>query len=411
KVASGLHPIDGRDAQIDVLVPRPSMEHLVRSDGTLDFKTRDLLRSVSTDEILLVKRLPTKGEPGHSVFGKPISAKPGRDKRVIPGRNVTIRHDEDREIVSASCEGQLTVETGFSSMTVHVAPVLVIPGNVDFKTGNISFKGSVIVHGTIQYGFSVIVTGNLRVDGLIEAGTRITVGGDLDVGKGILGSGPASPDSQEVKVFGNMRALYAENAKLTVQGDVFLRSAMNCRILANGQVVIEKSLIGGELTSFHSITAGELGNTVNLKTLVSCGVSHTALNRLNLIVKILEDIKRQLTETEKNLHFVKAHPDKLPPDKAEALRTSLDHKVKSLREQINKLEIKKADLALVMLEETSSTISANEFHPGVVLTIRASRLAIENERSHQTYYQKIPEERIESRPYIPGSRKPGRSKA
>jgi len=410
-IASGIYPIDGREAQIEVLVPRPSMEHLVRPDGTLDFKTRDLLRSVSTDEILLTKQLPTKGEQGHSVFGKPIPAKPGRDKRIIPGRNVAITQVGEQEIVTATCEGQLTVETGFHSVTAHVAPVLVIPGNINFETGNISFKGSVIIHGTIPFGFSVIVTGNLRVDGLIEAGTRIVVGGDLDVGKGILGSGPECDDSQEVKVFGNMRALYAESARLTVQGDVFLRSALNCRILANGQVVVEKALIGGELIAFHSITAGEMGNSVGLKTYVSCGVSHTALNRLNLVVKILEDIRRQLAETEKNLHFVSAHPDKLPQNKAEALITSLAHRAKSLREQVTKLEIKKADLALVMLEESSSTISANTFNQGVVVTIRASRLAIESERSKLTFYQKIPEERIESRHYISGSRKPGRSRS
>ncbi len=411
KIATGIQPLDGEAAQIDILVPRPSMEHLTRPDGTLDFKTRDLFRSVSTDEIILVKRPATKGESGHSVFGKPIPAVPGKDKRVVAGRNVVLKSDGMNDIARAACEGQLTVESGMNSVTVHVTPIMVIPGDVDFGTGHISFKGSLVVRGSVRYGFSVTVTGNLRVDGMIEAGTRVTVGGDLDVGKGILGTAGKVEDKNEVKVFGNLRALYAENACLTVQGDLFLRSALNSRINVNGEVMIEKSLSGGELISFRSITAGELGNAVGLETRVSCGVSHTALNRLNLVVKIINDIRRQHYEAEKNLLFVKNFPEKLPPGKAEPLRASLEHKVASLGDQITKLELKKADLALVLLEETRSTISAGVFRQGVILSIRASRMTIDSDRSLLRFYQKIPEERIEFMPYSPGSRKSTRPRS
>lgn len=411
KIATGIQPLDGVAAEIDILVPRPSMEHLTRPDGTLDFKTRDLFRSVSTDEIILVKRPATKGETGHSVFGKSIPAVPGRDKRVVAGRNVVLKSDGTNDIARAACEGQLAVESGMNSITVHVTPVMVIPGNVDFETGHISFKGSLIVRGSIRYGFSVTVTGNLRVDGVIEAGTRVTVGGDLDVGKGILGSPGKAQETNEVKVFGNLRAMYAENACLTVQGDLFLRSVLNSRINANGEVMIEKSLSGGELISFRSITAGELGNAVGVTTRVSCGVSHTALNRLNLVVKIINDIRRQHYEAEKNLLYIKNFPEKLPPGKAEPLRASLEHKVASLGDQITKLELKKADLALVLLEETRSTISAGVFRQGVVLSIRASRMVIDSDRSLLTFYQKIPEERIEFKPYIPGKRRSSRPRS
>lgn len=405
KIATGIQPLDGEPAHVDILVPRPSMEHLTRPDGTLDFKTRDLFRSVSTDEIILVKRPATQGETGHSVFGRPIPAVPGRDKRVVAGRNVVLKSDGTNDIARAACEGQLAVESGMNSVTVHVTPVMVIPGNVDFETGHISFKGSLIVRGSVMFGFSVTVTGNLRVDGVIEAGANVTVGGDLDVGKGILGSIGKAETKNEVKVFGNLRALYAENACLTVQGDLFLRSALNCRINVNGEVMIEKALSGGELISFRSITAGELGNVVGVATRISCGVSHTALNRLNLVVKIINDIRRQHYEAEKNLLYIKNFPEKLPPGKAEPLRASLEHKVTSLGDQITKLELKKADLALVLLEETRSTISAGIFRQGVILSIRASRMTINSDQTLLTFFQKIPEERIEFKPYVPGNRR------
>ncbi|HOY66258.1 MAG TPA: FapA family protein [Candidatus Ozemobacteraceae bacterium] len=410
-IASGIQPVDGDPAEIEFLIPRPSKECLMQPDGTLDFKTRDLFRSVSTDEIILVKKQPTPGKAGISVFGTPIPPVPGRDRRVIAGKNVSLRIEGGMEVYAAACEGQVIIESGVKSVTVHVAPVLEISGNVDYETGNISFKGSVIVHGSILSGFSVNVTGNLRVDGLIEPATTVTVGGDLDVGKGILGSADTPEPSETtggIRVFGNLRALYAENAFLAVQGDLFLRSALNCRIRANGEVAIEKALIGGETIAFHSITAGEIGNEVGLKTIVSCGLSPTTLNQLNLVVKVLDDIRKQHAELEKNLHFVIRHPERVPGDKAALLRTSLEQKLVSLADQVTKLEVKKADLALLLLEEHIATISAGTLHEGTVLSIRNSRLVIDTERRFLTYAQKLPEEILECRPYQPGSRKSGK---
>ncbi|HEY9071005.1 MAG TPA: FapA family protein [Candidatus Ozemobacteraceae bacterium] len=406
-IAKGTLPVPGDPAIVDILVSRPSREYLVRPDGTLDFKTRDLFRCVSAKEILLVKTPPTKGHPGLSVFGTLIPPTPGADKRVIPGRNVESRTEGEREVLYATAEGQVSIETGFNSFTINVSPEMRIRGNVDYETGNISFKGSLIIYGSILSGFSVNVTGNLQVDGVIEPGTSVTVGGDLDVGKGILGCMEEPDPSRGVRVFGNLRALYAENASLTVQGDVYLRSALNCQIMANGEITVEKSLIGGETMSFRSIQVGVIGNSAGTKTLVSCGISHTIINRLNLIIKILADLQKQQESVTKNLKFVSTHPEKISGGKAGLLQEGLRQKLESLNDQIIKLEVKKADLALALLEESNSTITAMTFSPGTVLAIRNSRISIDTEQRSRTYYQKLPEEIIAYRPSQPGSKKPG----
>ena len=47
-------------------------------------------------------------------------------------------------------------------------PVYVVPGDVDFSTGNIDFIGSVKVMGSVRNGFSVKAEGNVEIMGRLE---------------------------------------------------------------------------------------------------------------------------------------------------------------------------------------------------------------------------------------------------
>ncbi len=399
-VARGSPPQDGEDGRPEFLVRRPSREFLIKPDGSIDFKTRDLFRSVGAGETILIVHPPTPGTPGENVFGESIPARPGRPTQLALGRNVEAETDpEGRTVVRASGAGQVQFEVRPLSVRVKITPVLTIPGNVDFQTGNINFKGSAVVRGSILTGFSVTVTGNLTVYGGIEPGARVTAGGDLVVSKGILGHPGQGEENPEVKAFGNIRALFAENARVTAEGDLFLRAAMNASLSANGSIRIDKALVGGQTIALQAVQAGEIGNIAGTRTEVSCGVSHSVRTRLNLVIKILDDLKGQLAETEKNLAYVRDRGERLAADQRESLAASLGAKAESLRDQILRLELKKADLAISLLEENQATITAGRFFPGTVVMIRSSLYRVETETVAATFYQKMPEEVIEFRPY------------
>ncbi len=392
-------PTEPVDTRVVHLVPRPTREFLIRPDGTCDFRNRDLFRSVSEGDGILVRYPPQPGEPGMTIMGTQILPRPPKPIQVLAGKNVAVVEQEDgSQLYKATSTGQVVVENRGLNYAVQVVPVLEIKGNVDYGCGNINFKGCVNIHGSVLSGFSVTATGNVTVTGMIEPKARVTAGGDLHVHKGILGNG-TTDENTKVKAFGNVQAFYAENAYIEAGGDVLLRTAMRCTINANGGLFVEKTLVGGQISTFKSIEAREIGNATAMSTVIHCGSSPETLQRLNLLTRIMDDLRKQKDKVDTNLKFVLTQGDELPEDKRGPLQKSLEKKAASLQDQIDRIEIKKADLAMSLLDETSSTISARTFFPGVVLVIRSAKYVIEREMSNLTFYQKLPDEFLQFKVY------------
>ncbi|HNV69552.1 MAG TPA: FapA family protein [Candidatus Ozemobacteraceae bacterium] len=394
-------PTEPVDTRIVHLVPRPTREFLIRPNGTCDFRNRDLFRSVSDGDGILVRYPPQPGEPGMTIMGTQILPRPPKQVQVLAGKNVAVVDQEDgSQLYKATSTGQVVVENRGLNFAVQVVPVLEIKSNVDYGCGNINFKGCVNIHGSVLSGFSVTATGNVTVCGMIEPKARVTAGGDLHVHKGILGNG-TTDESTKVKAFGNVQALYAENAFIEAGGDVLLRSAMRCTINANGGLFVEKVLVGGQISTFKSIEAAEIGNPTAMSTIIHCGSSPEALHRLNLLTRIIQDLRKQKDKVDTNLRFVVTQGEDLPDDKRGPLQASLEKKAASLQDQIDRIEIKKADLAMNLLDETASTISAQTLFPGVVLVIRSAKYVVEREMTSLTFYQKLPDEFLQFKTYQP----------
>jgi hypothetical protein len=402
-IAQGESAKPGEDARIEFLVMPASGQFAIRPDGTCDFKNRDILKSVQADEVILRKLPAVPGKSGMSVFGKLLPPPAVKDVQIVLGKNIRQEEQDGVVTVISSSSGKVVYNRGNVTLNVSVSPLLEIRGDIDYSTGNVFFKGSLEISGSVLSGFSVVATGNIIVHGMIEANAKVTAGGDLQVFKGIIGTNEA-PESGEVKAFGNIQAQYAENAYLVAEGDILLRSAMNCQIRTNGRLIVDKALFGGESVAFKSITAGEIGNIVGISTTLRAGISHSTFNRLNLMIKIVDDLKNQLEKVEKDLLFVKTMGDSLEPLKKGELSALLAQKARNLQEQIMKLEMKKADATIELLEENQSTISGGLFRQGGMLFIRSSRLKINFEQRMTTFYQKLPEETIESRPYLPDTK-------
>ncbi|MBF0499975.1 MAG: DUF342 domain-containing protein [Candidatus Riflebacteria bacterium] len=403
KIAQATPATPGIHAVVEYKIPRPTKEFLIRPDGTCDFKNRDLFKSALEGETILIRTPPVEGIPGKDVFGASIPPAPARDFRIVILKNASSSIEEGREIIRATCAGQTVIEDRGSSIVVKVVSVLVVPQDVDYSTGNINFKGSVEIKGSVLSGFSVVATGNIIVNGLIEPEAKVTSGGDILVKKGIRGTG-RSNDTSEVKSFGNVQALYAENARITAEGDMLFRSVMNCRLCANGSLFVERALVGGTVTVLGSVEAGEIGNVVSARTLIHCGVSHTTINRINLIAVVLTDMRKKLAEVEKNLVFVTRRNQSENAVTREKIISALKKRFDSLREQIQKLELKKSDLAVTLLDENKVSVSSTLFFPGTVIQLINTKQIIDRETKATTYYRKMPEETIEFRSYQPDKR-------
>ena len=179
------------------------------------------------------------------------------------GKNTEI--SEDGTQLVASIAGSVD----FTGNVFQVKPVLEVPGDVDFSTGNINFLGDVNIRGNVLSGFTVRAMGNVRVEGVVEAGSsveagqghvpaalggdllvqdraaRLPLGGldeaadllppvhvvDLVVVKGILGDGTTTVQCQR-SVFSK----YVENATISVRETLQTDCIIGSHVYCGGEV-------------------------------------------------------------------------------------------------------------------------------------------------------------------------------
>ncbi|TCL38574.1 hypothetical protein EV210_10346 [Anaerospora hongkongensis] len=226
-------------------------------DGRVDFKEINSFLCVEEGQLLVEKIPATAGIEGIDVYGKPLPAKPGKDKPMPVGKNVIVVDDWR---LYAAINGHLHI---FLDKRINVLPVIVIDGDVDYNTGNIEFKGSVLVRGSIQSGFSVKAGGNVEVCDSICGGT--VEAASIVVHKGIQGMNRGIVKARERIV-----ANFIENAAVYADEEIVVSDAvMNSTLFAGSRIIVEgkRGLIrGGRISAGEVILAVTVGNKSGIVT-------------------------------------------------------------------------------------------------------------------------------------------------
>jgi len=203
---------------------------VVNKDGSIDFTSRGNSPFVKKGRVLAEKKPMVKGEPGIDIYGSTIPCKPVKDSIIICGDNVRLSDDGLKLISTISGQpgidfrGAVSVQEGF-----------IIKGNVDFRTGNIKFKGDVIIGGTVKQGFKVecreLTAGEIN-------GGIIKTYGDLKVANGIVDA--------VIESRGNVRAKFVNNSTVYAYGDMMVtREIMGSEIAISGAMDNETGRITG----------------------------------------------------------------------------------------------------------------------------------------------------------------------
>ena len=279
QLASGTPPEQSVDADPKFSFSTESQAGGVRQDGSIDLKARERFPSVNTDDLLVGCGPPEAGTPGMTVKGEEVEVGEPVAVELVAGENV--RSDKDGDIVQlfSQIDGGASIETEdvdnengkLIRYTVSVRQVIEVPGDVNYDTGNIDFKGNVEIKGTVVSGFKVQATGDVIVGEGIEDGVEIKADGSLTVKQGIVGA------ATKVETKGSVTAKFIQDATILADGDVaaevYLRTA---NIQAKGSVSVEgkgKSggIIGGETWALKSIVSKNVGAEANKTTLLAVG--------------------------------------------------------------------------------------------------------------------------------------------
>ncbi|MDF2570674.1 MAG: hypothetical protein K0R55_2278 [Sporomusa sp.] len=335
--ARGTPPCRGDDAYLKYYIDPDSQGRPVElEDGRVDFKESNTFLCVEEGQLLVEKIPATAGIPGTDVFGLPLPPKPGKDVPMPVGKNVI--NVEDWRLY-AGIHGHLAI---FLDKRVNVMPIIVIDGDVDYSSGNIDFKGSVIVRGSVQPDFYVKAGGNVEVCGTISGG--MVEANNIIVRKGIQGM-----KRSVIKARERLVANFIESATVYADEDVIVNDViLTSSVYAGSRVIVEggRGLIrGGRISAGELIRAKTIGNQSGVITEIDVAVNSLLKDEL---IKLRQDIKKaEVTYNELKLslsHFRDQGTEQLTTEKRERYRKheleykALPDRMEEMRQRISNIE-------------------------------------------------------------------------
>ncbi|MGI2258898.1 FapA family protein [Shewanella sp. GXUN23E] len=288
-IARGRLPHHGRDAKNIRKVPlarERMMQPKERDNGTVDLRDLGKLASVSSGDILMVKRPPSAGFSGYNVRGEVLPALPGKDIDLIPGPGTRL-DNTDPAVLLADRAG-LPQETPHGMLVDEV----LLLHDVDPAHGHVEFKGSVLIRGDIKEGMKVRARGDICVQGLVQS-AQLESGGDIVINQGVLGRQHHETHSLAASLVarGQICAPFVQYANLNAGGDINItRQLLHSQVVSQGDIMVcdrfgkRGDIVGGSIRA-SAIKVVALGADASTRTRVECD-DHRA------------DLKQQIKELE-----------------------------------------------------------------------------------------------------------------
>lgn len=360
--AVGKPAFNGINGNIVDRFPREPVRVLeVDEFDRVDYTALNLIHNVKQGEEICRLIKPTEGEPGRTVLDTEIPAKAGQSVPLPKGRNTEI--SEDGTLLLASIAGDVE----FTGRSFQVKPVLDIPGNVDFSTGNINFLGDINIKGDVLSGFTVRAMGNIQVGGLVEAGSSVEAGGDLIVVKGILGDGRTIIRAQR-----SIFAKYIENSTIYVRENLQTDCIVNSQVYSDGEVLVVSgrgTIIGGRIWAAKRINALIVGARSECRTSVILGGLPCTNFEYDLVQQELKILEMDLERLECQLD-TSGKPGMLE-------KTRMKLSVAELK--LKQLESELADLQIETEESNTGRLECGIAYPGTEISFGDETLRLRHE--------------------------------
>ncbi len=382
-VAEGTRARDGANARIEYNFTLDKDAVTLREkDGRVDFKDISRVENVVAGQLLARKVPAEPGQPGQTVTGTLIPATKGKDCDLLVGKNVKL--SEDGFSAMAEINGQVLLLAG----KINVEPIYSIPGDVNLRTGNILFLGTVIVRGNVEDGFSVKAAGNIEVFGSVGK-CVIDAEGDIVVHQGI-----AAKTEGKVRCGKSLYSKFIEHAHVDAGENVVVTDGIvHSHVDANRLILCQgrrAQIVGGRLRASEEINSKILGSVAGTETLLEVGYDPRSKERLVALEEEKKTVEKTLEEVDLNIKTLEnllRVQKKLPPEKAQYLKEQNEKRselLRGLEETVREIGQINAHLSSLT---TIGKISASErVYPGVKLAIKSAGLAVRTEFKFVTFF-------------------------
>lgn len=283
KVASGIKKEDGTDSWIEYFIStEKDYSPTTTEDGRLDFHNINVIELVEINQLLARYYPAVEGVSGKDIFGNVIPA----EKPVIltfPSGEGTYVPEDDKYGIYAKTSGSILVKNG----KINVSEMFRVDGNVDFKTGNITYHESLKVKEDVLSGFALNIGGNIEIGGCVED-ALIRSGGSVCINRGFAGKGTGIIEANSF-----VKIKYIRNQKVFSRDSIFITNeAINANLCAKNDIVVggrTMSIVGGYAIAGKSITVQNLGNEYGVHTMVELGYDYETKVKLENDQKILDE--------------------------------------------------------------------------------------------------------------------------
>ncbi len=230
----------------------------INEDGTIDFRDRGEIPFVEKDTLLAQKKPARESKPGMSISSTPIPVEETIDPAFEAGPGTQL--SEDGLSIHAAIDGQPHLD---KLGTISVNPELVIPGDVDYETGNVDFKGNIVVKGRIKEGFKV--KGINLIAQEIEGGI-VDISGDLNVSAGI--------NEAIISTQGNIYAKFINKSKIMGFGNLTIsKEIIDSTIHLSGKCINDTGhILSSKITAKLGINAGKIGTPSSKSSTFKVGI-------------------------------------------------------------------------------------------------------------------------------------------
>lgn len=347
------------------------------ADGSVDFKNINNFITVEEGQLLMEKVPPTLGILGIDVLGLPIPAKPGKDIRMVVGKNTMI---VDNSLLVATIHGQIHIARN----RINVLPTIEIAADVDYSTGNIDFVGNVIVHGSVQSGFSIKAGGNVEIRGTI-------CGGMVEANNIIIRMGIQGMNRSVIKARERVVTKFIENATVYADQDVVVNDViLHSSVFAGSRVIADSQrglVIGGRISAGEGIRISTVGNQAHINTLLEISANPFLKDELrdlqdeNKKINLLsEDLKCSLAYIRKQGVENLTTKKRERYDKMEAEYNALPERVEEILQRITDIES-----ILSSLKPGKISVS-NVIYPGVKVSLGSLTRVINDSLKYLSLY-------------------------
>jgi uncharacterized protein len=361
--ARGRAPEPGQDGWVEYLVDLSGPIPPAQADGgQVDLKSTSLIRNVKGGQPLALVHPPRVGRAGLDVFGKILPSQPGRNAEPKLGANV-VRAPQDPNLLLSGTDGHVRLREG----RLEVEECFLVPGDVDYASGNITFAKSVLIQGDVKSGFAVEAGGDVEVQGMVED-CLLRAQGGIFIRGGFTGSGKGQLDAK-----GEVSLAHLRNQAVRSGADVTIaKEAVNSRIQSRGRVRVDGLLAGGRTQARLGILCQVAGTETGTPTLIEAGFDFTVAEEMAGIRRELADMgkyAKRLQEGLKHLHDLERLNRGLEKwsveliFEMERMRSKVEARITALRSRFSELE------ALAGGSPDAAVTVRRKAYPGTVIKI------------------------------------------